>query len=319
MPFASQPLGLDDGQFDNGVPPAKVTPYCGFMKKNTTYGYGGGDAQTGRGEPTGPLRKRDGRLAAFELAKIERAIAAAGAATVNSMQRSHRPLAEAVRLQLARRTAVEVEQVQDAVERALMAAGHFDTARAYIVYRERHARLRRDRKAVVDVAASMNEYLSREDWRVRANANRGYSLGGLILNVSGKVTANYWLDEVYSPEIGTAHREGDLHIHDRHARRLLRRLVAAHAVERGFQRHSRARRGGPAEAPVQRPGADGQLPRHAAERVGRRPCVQQLRYLPRALRARDRLGYDEVRQAIQSSSTTSTCRRAGARKRRSPT
>ncbi|HCA66399.1 MAG TPA: ribonucleoside triphosphate reductase, partial [Pseudomonas sp.] len=160
------------------------------------------------------LRKRDGRLAAFELAKIERAIAAAGAATGEFDAAVAQALAEAVRLQLARRTAVEVEQVQDAVERALMAAGHFDTARAYIVYRERHARLRRDRKAVVDVAASMNEYLSREDWRVRANANQGYSLGGLILNVSGKVTANYWLDEVYSPEIGTAHREGDLHIHD---------------------------------------------------------------------------------------------------------
>ncbi len=95
-----------------------------------------------------------------------------------------------------------------------MEAGYFDTARAYIVYRERHGRLRRDRKSLVDVASSMNEYLSREDWRVRANANQGYSLGGLILNVSGKVTANYWLDEVYSPEIGIAHREGDLHIHD---------------------------------------------------------------------------------------------------------
>ena len=66
----------------------------------------------------------------------------------------------------------------------------------------------------VDVASSINEYLSREDWRVRANANQGYSLGGLILNVSGKVTANYWLNEVYSPEIGEAHREGELHIHD---------------------------------------------------------------------------------------------------------
>jgi ribonucleoside-triphosphate reductase len=74
--------------------------------------------------------------------------------------------------------------------------------------------LRRDRKALVDVAASMNEYLSREDWRVRANANQGYSLGGLILNVSGKVTANYWLDEVYSEAIGQAHREADLHVHD---------------------------------------------------------------------------------------------------------
>ncbi|PKM10907.1 MAG: ribonucleoside triphosphate reductase, partial [Gammaproteobacteria bacterium HGW-Gammaproteobacteria-5] len=160
------------------------------------------------------LRKRDGRLAAFEVDKIERAIAAAGAATGEFEVAMAQALAEAVRQQLAHRTAVEVEQVQDGVERALMAAGYFDTARAYIVYRERHARLRRDRKVVVDVAASMNEYLSREDWRVRANANQGYSLGGLILNVSGKVTANYWLDEVYSPEIGTAHREGDLHIHD---------------------------------------------------------------------------------------------------------
>ena len=66
----------------------------------------------------------------------------------------------------------------------------------------------------VDVASSINEYLSREDWRVRANANQGYSLGGLILNVSGKVTANYWLNEVYSPEIGEAHREGELKIQD---------------------------------------------------------------------------------------------------------
>ncbi len=67
-----------------------------------------------------------------------------------------------------------------------MEAGYFRTARAYIVYREQHTRLRRDKKSLVDVASSMNEYLSREDWRVRANANQGYSLGGLILNVSGK-------------------------------------------------------------------------------------------------------------------------------------
>ncbi|NNM53052.1 MAG: ribonucleoside triphosphate reductase, partial [Pseudomonadales bacterium] len=109
---------------------------------------------------------------------------------------------------------IEVEYVQDLVEQQLMEAGHHRTARAYIVYREQHSRMRRDRKTLVDVAASMNEYLSRADWRVRANANQGYSLGGLILNVSGKVTANYWLDEVYTPEIGTAHRHADLHIHD---------------------------------------------------------------------------------------------------------
>jgi len=159
------------------------------------------------------LCKRDGRLAAFEVDKIGAAITAAGVATGEFGQDVALGLATQVVARLVD-AEVEVEQVQDAVERVLMEAGYYATARAYIVYRERHGRLRRDRKAIVDVASSMNEYLSREDWRVRANANQGYSLGGLILNVSGKVTANYWLDEVYSQEIGTAHREGDLHIHD---------------------------------------------------------------------------------------------------------
>ncbi len=66
----------------------------------------------------------------------------------------------------------------------------------------------------INVASSVNEYLSRSDWRVNANANQGFSLGGLILNVSGKVIANYWLDQVYSPAAGEAHRNADLHIHD---------------------------------------------------------------------------------------------------------
>ncbi len=66
----------------------------------------------------------------------------------------------------------------------------------------------------IDVASTVNEYLQRADWRVHANANQGYSLGGLILNVSGKLIANYWLDEIYPHAVGEAHREGDLHIHD---------------------------------------------------------------------------------------------------------
>lgn len=66
----------------------------------------------------------------------------------------------------------------------------------------------------VDPKSSIDEYIKRADWRVNANANQGYSLGGMILNLAGKVTANYWLDEIYSPEIGRAHRRGDLHIHD---------------------------------------------------------------------------------------------------------
>ena len=66
----------------------------------------------------------------------------------------------------------------------------------------------------IPVAPTIDEYLSRGDWRVNANANQGYSLGGMMLNTSGKVIANYWLDQVYAPEAGAAHRDGDLHIHD---------------------------------------------------------------------------------------------------------
>jgi ribonucleoside-triphosphate reductase (formate) len=108
----------------------------------------------------------------------------------------------------------DVERIQDIVEQTLIAANHLDTARAYIVYREHPPSPARGRRTLVDVGRSINEYLERADWRVSANANQGYSLGGLILNTSGKMIANYWLSHVYPPEIGDAHRDGDIHIHD---------------------------------------------------------------------------------------------------------
>ncbi|EXF46120.1 anaerobic ribonucleoside triphosphate reductase [Pseudomonas sp. BAY1663] len=253
-------------------------------------------------ETVGPvsLRKRDGRLVGFELDKIGRAIAAAGAATGEFASPVAQALADGVRQQLAAQATVEVEQVQDRVEHALMEAGYFDTARAYIVYRERHGRLRRDRKAIVDVAASMNEYLSREDWRVRANANQGYSLGGLILNVSGKVTANYWLDEVYSPEIGAAHREGDLHIHDLD---MLAGYCAGWSLRtllnEGFNGIPGRVEAGP---PKHLSSALGQMVNFLGtlqnEWAGAQAFSSFDTYLAPFVR-KDRLGYDEVRQAIQ--------------------
>ena len=107
-----------------------------------------------------------------------------------------------------------IEQVQDAVERALFEEGFFKTLRAYIVYREQRQKARDARQSWVNVESSINEYLQQLDWRVNANANQGYSLGGLILNVSGKVVANYRLNYIYPAEIGRAHREADFHIHD---------------------------------------------------------------------------------------------------------
>jgi len=161
--------------------------------------------------------KRDGTLAPFDATKITAALARAGAATGEfDADQAARLAAQAVKV-IAHRFAAAtptIENIQDVAEQVLIAADHLATARAYIVYREQHKRLRADRRTVVDVAASMNEYLERQDWRVNANANQGYSLGGLILNVAGKVTANYWLSHVYPPEAGQAHRDGDLHIHD---------------------------------------------------------------------------------------------------------
>jgi len=161
--------------------------------------------------------RRDGTSASFDLDRIRSAIARAGEATGafgnDEAQRLTHDVAHAISTRFAA-SAPQVEQVQDIVERVLIDAGHAATARAYIVYREKRGQARADRKTVVDVAASINEYLDRTDWRVNANANQGYSLGGLILNLSGKVVANYWLSHVYPPEIGEAHREGDIHIHD---------------------------------------------------------------------------------------------------------
>ena len=160
---------------------------------------------------------RSGERAPFDAKKIESALQRAGAATGEFDAEEGALLAAQVRKVLMFRfhgRAPQIEQIQDVVEQTLVAANHLKTARAYIVYREKHATLRRDRQTLVDVNASVSEYLSRSDWRVNANANQGYSLGGLILNVAGKVTANYWLSHVYTPEIGEAHRSGDLHIHD---------------------------------------------------------------------------------------------------------
>jgi ribonucleoside-triphosphate reductase len=167
--------------------------------------------------PPSSVIKRSGEVAPFDGAKICSAIERAGKATGAFDASEAQLLASQTFKVLAHRfhdRAPHIEQVQDVVEQVLISANHFATARAYIVYREQRTRLRSDQRTLVDVASSMNEYLDRADWRVNANANQGYSLGGLILNVSGKVVANYWLSHVYSPEIGRAHREGDLHIHD---------------------------------------------------------------------------------------------------------
>ncbi len=169
----------------------------------------------------GPLQNvitRDGQTVSFDASKIVKAIEKAGQATgefgLDEAWLLANQVVKVLKHRFAHGTAPQIEQIQDVVEQCLISANYYKTARAYIVYREQRERGRQDKKTVVDVISSINEYLDRSDWRVKANANQGYSLGGLILNISGKMIANYWLNHVYPKEVGEAHKCGDYHIHD---------------------------------------------------------------------------------------------------------
>lgn len=109
---------------------------------------------------------------------------------------------------------ISVEDIQDAVEVVLQDCGYSDVAKAYILYRKQHERVRNIGDKVLDYKETVNKYLKIEDWRVKENSTVTYSIGGLILNNSGAITANYWLSEVYDEEIAKAHKNADMHIHD---------------------------------------------------------------------------------------------------------
>ena len=160
------------------------------------------------------ILKRDGRVVPFDIKKIASALIKAGAATGEFDEAKAERLALLVVEQLPQDITPAIETIQDVVEETLLGLHFIKTARAYIAYRSQHTRLRNDIRTVVDVESSINEYLDQSDWRVNANANQGWSLGGMILNTSGKVIANYWLNHVYPPEVGNAHRSGAVHIHD---------------------------------------------------------------------------------------------------------
>lgn len=161
--------------------------------------------------------KRDRSRVAFDAERIVTALQKAGEETGEYGVDEARFLTEQVKKIILHKTiedVLSIEEIQDIVEQVLITSNYYKTARAYIVYREKHHQLRRSRKTVLDAVQSVNEYIEQLDWRVHANANQGYSLGGLILNLSGKVVANYWLSEVYPELVAQAHRNGDFHIHD---------------------------------------------------------------------------------------------------------
>ncbi len=168
-------------------------------------------------EPVNAIVKRNGEKVAFDETRILNAILKAGKVSGEFSEVEANRLTSMVVRMVNYKFQGEiphVEDVQDLVEEALIMSGYLKTARKYIAYREQHKKLREAKKALVEAVSTVNEYVEKLDWRVNANANQGYSLGGLILNTAGKVIANYWLNHVYPEEVGKAHIEGDYHIHD---------------------------------------------------------------------------------------------------------
>ncbi|MDR2573594.1 MAG: ribonucleoside triphosphate reductase [Desulfovibrio sp.] len=161
------------------------------------------------------IKKRDGRVMDFDAAKITAALLKAGKATGEFEEREARrltmqvlTLAEAVHLSAT----PDVESIQDVVEQVLLDSTFRATAKAYILYREQRAQLRRIKtKANVDL---MEGYLNKMDWRVRENSNMGFSLQGLNNYIASDITSEYWLNRIYTPVIREAHANGDFHIHD---------------------------------------------------------------------------------------------------------
>ncbi len=164
------------------------------------------------------VQKRDGRIIDFDIKRIIKAIRLAFEAQEKQYNES---VIDFLALKVTadfepkiKENVISVEDIQDSVESVLIQAGYSDVAKAYILYRRQHEKMREIKSTALDYKQIVDQYLHANDWRVKENSTVTYSVGGLILSNSGAITANYWLSEVYDDEIANAHRNADIHIHD---------------------------------------------------------------------------------------------------------
>ena len=166
--------------------------------------------------------KRSGEIAPYDRKKIESAIGKAIHAVEKNLDPNRAAsltdlVEERIRLQMAGNRAHSIpaiEEIQDIVESVLIENKEVEIAKAYILYRARHEAVRDTKNLMLDINKTMDGYLAQSDWRVNENANVNFSLGGLILHNSGTITANYWLNNIYSKEVADAHKHASFHIHD---------------------------------------------------------------------------------------------------------
>ncbi|MBF0252478.1 MAG: ribonucleoside triphosphate reductase [Candidatus Omnitrophica bacterium] len=164
------------------------------------------------------IRKRDGRLENFEPQKIAKAIfraaKAVGGEDMEKAKQVTRQVISFMEVMYKGNRVPTVENIQDMVEKVLIETGHAKTAKAYILYREQHSKLRETKALLSDAVNMVDSYIQQKDWRVKENANMGYSLQGLNNFISTAVSNKYWMDKIYPSEVAQSHISGDIHIHD---------------------------------------------------------------------------------------------------------
>ena len=164
------------------------------------------------------VQKRNGKNVEFDLQKISDAVKMA----FEAQEKQYNPsIIDFIALKVTadfepkiKEGLIAVEEIQDSVESVLVQAGYADVAKAYILYRRHREKLRNTASTILDFKKTVDDYVKINDWRVKENSTVTYSVGGLILSNSGAITANYWLSEIYDDEIGNAHRNADIHLHD---------------------------------------------------------------------------------------------------------
>ena len=164
------------------------------------------------------VRKREGKIVPFDIEKIKTAITKAFEAEKVNYDEN---VIDFITLKVTadfeskiKDNIVDIETIQDSVERVLSQAGYTSVAKAYILYRKLHEKQREVSNTILDYKKVIDSYINVTDWRVKENSTVTYSIGGLILSNSGAITANYWLSEVYDEEIRKAHKNCDFHLHD---------------------------------------------------------------------------------------------------------
>lgn len=164
------------------------------------------------------VTKRDGEITEFNLTKISEAIRKAFEAREKEYNQD---IIDLLALKVTadfepkiKEHKIAVEDIQDSVESVLIKAGYADVAKEYILYRKQREKIRNLNSTLLDYKEIVDSYVKVTDWRVKENSTVTYSVGGLILSNSGAITANYWLSEIYDEEIGKAHKNADIHIHD---------------------------------------------------------------------------------------------------------